>query len=76
MNYFNPKIYAIVGTGGAPDLHDFTGPASPHTAVQFKGYGFLNIDVLNNGSMLEGKFYENNGAIKDRFTIVKSNNED
>jgi hypothetical protein len=76
-NYYNPEgqIYTIVGTGGAPDIHNFTRPPTPYTAVQFNAYGFLNIDILHNGSMLEGKFYENNGTIKDHFTIVKLNND-
>lgn len=76
-NYYNPKgqIYTIVGTGGAPDLHNFTRPANPYTAVQFNAYGFLNIDILHNETKLEGKFYENNGTLKDHFTIIKSNNE-
>lgn len=75
--YPNPKgqIYTIVGTAGAPDIHNFTRPAAPYTAVQFNAFGFLNINVLHNGTTLEGKFYENNGTIKDHFTIVKSNND-
>jgi glucose/arabinose dehydrogenase/predicted MPP superfamily phosphohydrolase len=74
-NYINPsgQIFATVGTGGAPDIHRFSGPQTRFTAVQFNAFGFLNIDVLHNGTMLEGKFYENNGTIKDHFTIVKSN---
>jgi Calcineurin-like phosphoesterase/Iron/zinc purple acid phosphatase-like protein C len=72
--YHNPKgqIYTIVGTAGSPDVQNFTGPAAPFTAVQFNAFGFLNINVLHNGTMLEGDFYENNGTIKDHFTIVKS----
>ena len=72
-NYYDPEgqIFTIVGTGGAPDEHNFTGPAAPYTAVQFNAYGFLNIDVRRNGTMLEGKFYENNGTVMDHFTITK-----
>jgi glucose/arabinose dehydrogenase len=73
-NYNNSggQIFAIVGTGGARDIQNFTGPAAPYTAVQFIAYGFLNIDILNNGTVLDGKFYENNGTTKDHFTIVKT----
>lgn len=76
-DYYNPgaQIFAIVGTGGAPDIHNFTGPAAPYTATQFNAYGFLNIDVLQNGTKLEGNFYENNGTVKDHFSIVKPRKE-
>jgi aldose sugar dehydrogenase len=74
--YHNPKgqIYTIVGTGGSSEIHNFTGPAARYTAVQFNAFGFLNINVLHNGTTMEGNFYENNSTIKDHFTIVKSNN--
>jgi calcineurin-like phosphoesterase family protein/iron/zinc purple acid phosphatase-like protein C len=75
-NYQNPQgqIYTIVGTAGAVDVHNFTQPAAPFTAVQFNGYGFMNVDVLHNGTLLQGNFYDNNGTIKDHFTIEKPNN--
>lgn len=74
-SYLNPvgQVFATVGTGGAPDVHNFTAPPSNFTAVQFKAFGFLNIDVLNNGTILEGNFYENDGAIRDHFRIIKVN---
>ena len=76
-NYLNPsgQIFATVGTGGAQDIHRFRGAPSNFTAVQFNAFGFLDIDVLQNGTRLDAKFYENNGTIKDHFTIVKSNNQ-
>jgi glucose/arabinose dehydrogenase/predicted phosphodiesterase len=76
-NYHNPKgqIYTIVGTGGSPEVHNFTGRPAAFTAAQFNAYGFLDIKVLQNGTMLEGNFYENNGTVLDHFTIVKSNND-
>jgi glucose/arabinose dehydrogenase len=72
-NYYNPKgqIFTITGTAGAPDIHNFTGPAAPYTAVQFNAYGFLDINVIHNGTVIEGNFYENNGTVKDHFTIEK-----
>jgi glucose/arabinose dehydrogenase len=76
-NYHNPKgqIYTIVGTGGSPEVHNFTGRPAAFTAAQFNAYGFLDINVLQNGTVLEGNFYENNGTVKDHFTIVKSKND-
>jgi len=73
-NYYNPKgqIFTITGTAGAPGIHNFTGPAAPYTAVQFNAFGFLDINVTHNGTVLEGNFYENNGTVKDHFTIEKS----
>ena len=35
-------------------------------------FGFLNVDVINNGTQLSAKFLSNNGIVKDQFTIVKS----
>lgn len=76
-DYYKPEgqIYTIVGTGGSPEVHNFTGSPAPFTAAQFNAYGFLNINVLNNGTILDGKFYENNGSIIDQFTIEKPNND-
>jgi len=75
-NYRNPRgqIYTIVGTGGSPEVHNFTGRPALFTAAQFNAYGFLDIRVLENGTALEGNFYGNNGTALDHFTIVKSKN--
>jgi hypothetical protein len=77
-NYYNPKgqIFTITGTAGSTAIHNFTGPAAPYTAVQFNAYGFLDINVTHNGTVLEGNFYENNDTIKDHFTIEKSEEKD
>jgi hypothetical protein len=73
-SYINPEgeIFVTVGTGGAP-LFSLEGKAS-YIATQHLGYGFLNVDVINNGKTLSAKFYENvDGIVKDQFTITKSN---
>jgi hypothetical protein len=80
------QIYATVGTGGVSitdgesqaeplfdsgeALYDLKSKAS-FVVMQFKGYGFLNIDVINNGTTFDAKFYANDGAIKDQFSITK-----
>jgi aldose sugar dehydrogenase len=76
-SYHNPKgqIYTIVGTGGSSEIHNFTGRAARYMAVQFNAFGFLNINVLHNGTTMEGNFYENNGTVRDHFTIVKADNK-
>jgi hypothetical protein len=80
------QIYATVGTGGVSitdgesqaeplfdsgeALYDLKSKAS-FVVMQFKGYGFLNIDVINNGTTFDAKFYANDGTIKDQFSITK-----
>lgn len=87
-NYVDPQgpIFAIVGTGGH-SLYDLDN-RSPFNVYQTAGdYGFLNIDITNDGTTMEATFYanendnddgdddnddnENNGSIKDQFTINK-----
>ena len=64
------RIFTIVGTGGA-DLHNFTGRA-PYIVKQFQRFGFLDVDIVNNGTMMNGTFYENRDMTdKDHFTIQK-----
>lgn len=76
-DYHNPKgpIFTIVGTGGAAVIHNFTGSPAPYTAVQFNAFGFLNLRVIHNGTILVGDFHDNDGTIRDHFTITKSGNK-
>jgi len=71
-NYFNPEgqIYASVGTGGA-HLHNFMGQKAPYMISQYLGWGFLNIDIIDEGKILIGKFYSNDGTVLDQFGIAK-----
>jgi len=71
-NYFDPdgQIYATVGTGGASQ-HTFLGEKAPYFANQYTGWGFLNIDIINEGKILIGKFYTNDGSVLDQFGIMK-----
>jgi hypothetical protein len=69
---YDPKgpIFITVGTGGE-DLYNFTGQA-PFVITQFQRHGFMNIDIVENGTRLNGKFYENrDNTDKDHFTIMK-----
>jgi hypothetical protein len=72
-NYNDPdgQIFATVGTGGVNQLHEFVGKA-PYTVTQFKGYGFLNLVVANNGTILVGEFLDNSRMVRDHFSITKS----
>jgi hypothetical protein len=64
------QIFATVGTGGH-SLHNFWGKAY-YIKEQYMGFGFLNVDVIHNGSRFVATFYANDGTIKDRFIIDKS----
>jgi hypothetical protein len=70
-NYYDPKgmVFGTIGTAGV-SLYPLTGQA-PYVATQYVGFGFLNVDVINDGTTLSGKFIANDGTIKDQFTITK-----
>jgi hypothetical protein len=76
-NYNNPsgRIFAIVGTGGI-GLYSLSNNNEPSYLAykQSSSFGFLNVDVINNGTTLKAKFYDNDGAIEDQFTVTKSKN--
>ena len=70
--YVNPNgtIFMTLGTAGA-EQYSFAGQA-PYIAKQFERFGFLNVDVVDNGTKLIGKFYDSlDGNAKDNFTIIK-----
>lgn len=62
-------IFVTVGTGGG-DLNMFQGNPS-YIAKQYRGFGFLNIDLTNNGRTLSCSFYANDGTLPDQFKIEK-----
>jgi hypothetical protein len=73
--YNNPRgeIYVIAGTAGE-DLYDLKSKAD-FIATQYKGFGFLNLDISSDGTKLIGTFYANeDGSVKDTFTITKLSN--
>ena len=70
--YTSPKgmFQIVVGTGGI-DFDRFTNQ-EPYVAYQQdSSYGFLNVDVADNGNVLIGRYYSNNGTILDEFKVVK-----
>jgi peptidoglycan/xylan/chitin deacetylase (PgdA/CDA1 family) len=71
-SYNDPQgqIYVTAGTGGQSLDYNFR--ETSFSATQFTGYGFLNIDIINEGSAMRGRFYGNDGTIRDQFTIVKA----
>jgi len=70
FNYCRGEVYVIAGTGGE-DLYDLKSKAD-FIATQYKGFGFLNVDISSDGTKLVGTFYDNaDGSIKDTFTITK-----
>jgi hypothetical protein len=70
--YSDPKgaIFLIVGTAGAHQ-YDLSGK-SPYIVNQFQRFGFLEIDIVQNGRKLVGTFFDSrDGQSKDQFTITK-----
>jgi hypothetical protein len=72
-NYSNPEgqIFVTVGTGGA-DTHFFLAK-EPYMVYHYTGFGFLNVDVIDNGHTFNATFYSNDGDIRDQFSITKNN---
>jgi hypothetical protein len=60
----------IVGTGGI-DFDNFSNQEPFVVYRQDSHYGFLNIDVIDQGNVLLGRYYTNNGDVLDEFKIVK-----
>jgi predicted phosphodiesterase len=69
------QIHSIIGTGGV-NFHSLKTPLKPYFVYgQSKEFGFLNIDIQNNGQTLVGKFLSNERSPSkplDQFTITKS----
>ena len=64
------QIFAIVGTGGQ-NFDSFSGKASYVVNQQNIKFGMIDIKITNDGSKLEGKYYTNDGALFDQFSITK-----
>ncbi len=62
-------IFATVGTGGG-DLNIFQA-RDPYVIKQYRGFGFLNVETINNVTRLNCTFYANDGTLADHFTIDK-----
>jgi hypothetical protein len=76
VNYNDPEgeIYAVIGTGGI-GFHHLVAQAHYMVYQQTTDFGFLNLDVTEGGTNLNAKFYDNDGSIRDQFTIIKPNSE-
>jgi predicted phosphodiesterase len=68
---FHGTIFVTVGTGGG-ELHNFEIKV-PYIVTQHRGFGFLNLELTNNGTRLNCTFYANDGTLPDHFTIDKMN---
>lgn len=62
--YIDPEgeIYAVIGTGGY-SFNSILGQAPYIVYQQNKYFGYLNVDVLNDGRTLSAKFYANDRSI-------------
>jgi predicted phosphodiesterase len=69
-NYNNPEgqIFAIVGTGGI-NFHGLDDKSSFIASQQAKRFGALELKTTS--TKLVGKFFGNDGSVRDDFTITK-----
>jgi hypothetical protein len=69
-NYSNPEgqIFVTVGTGGTESYYFLA--KEPYMVRQYNGYGFLNVDVIDNGQTFNATFYSNDRTTKDQFSIT------
>ncbi len=63
------EVYVVAGTAGK-SLYDFTS-REKYVVSQFVDHGFLDVGLFDNGTQLDAKFYNNDGLVKDHFTIKK-----
>ena len=63
-------LQVIVGTGGI-DFDDFSNQEPFVVYQQDSQYGFLNVDLIDQGNILLGRYYTNTGDILDEFKITK-----
>ena len=70
--YSSPKgiFQIIVGTGGI-GLDQLSNQEPYVVYQQDESYGFLNIEVTNQGNILIGIYYTNDGDVLDEFKIIK-----
>ena len=58
------EVYVTAGTAGG-NLHDL-GSKADFIDTQYKGFGFLNVDISSNGTKLIGTFYANEDGFSQR----------
>lgn len=68
------QIYITVGTGGAPLNKALNQQAAFIASQQAEAFGYLDVEILNNGRTLKASFYANDGIVDDSFTINKVTN--
>ena len=70
--YKSPKgmFQIITGTGGI-DLDPLSNQEPYVVYQQDASYGFLNVKITDQGNVLIGKYYSNDGNILDEFKIIK-----
>ena len=72
-SYFDPdgQIYITIGTGGAILYQDWGDITELFVARSSDDYGFLNINLINNGKKISADFISNEGKVIDSFQISK-----
>jgi predicted phosphodiesterase len=72
-DYKDPQgqVYVLAGMGGKS--HYALEEQAPFVVKQDDNhFGFINIDIINDGKTMKGTFYTNGGSALDAFTIDKS----
>ena len=62
------QIFITIGTGGI-NHHPFRTTSDWSIIQNNVDYGFLNLQLIDNGQKIIGKFITNNGTIKDEFQL-------
>ena len=64
------RISDYLGKGNSKKNPNFELKA-PYIVTQHRGFGFLNLELTNNGTRLNSTFYDNKGTVSDHFIIDK-----
>jgi hypothetical protein len=67
---YGGEIWLVIGTGGQGH-YELNGQPPYVIYQQTTEFGFLNLDFINNGNTVNGKFYSNSGSVMDSFSISK-----
>jgi hypothetical protein len=71
-SYTDPEgeIYLVVGTGGH-GLYGLRSKPYFNVVEMDDTYGYLDLSMTENGHKLVGRFYSNDGTVRDTFSIIK-----
>jgi len=76
-SYIDPDgpIYVTVGTGGVASKHNPAEILPSEYVTAHNEYGFLNLNLADNGNVILGEFIANTGDILDSFQVCSTDND-